>query len=38
MQSPFFRTYFSDQIYELGEQINFMKMLHYLILVVLLNR
>ena len=34
----FCRTYFSDKIFELGDQIDFFRMLHYVILVVLLNR
>ncbi|KAJ7387208.1 hypothetical protein OS493_004178 [Desmophyllum pertusum] len=32
------KTYFSDKIFELGDQIDFFRMLHYVILVVLLNR
>ncbi|KAL9981805.1 hypothetical protein ACROYT_G010558 [Oculina patagonica] len=32
------KTYFSDRIFELGDQIDFFRMLHYIILVVLLNR
>ena len=37
-QSLFCRTYFRDQIFDLREEINFMRMLHFVILVVLLNR
>lgn len=34
----FFRSYFSDRIFEFAGEIDFFKMLHFVILVVLLNR
>ena len=37
-QSLFCRTYFRDQIFDLREEINFIRMLHFVILAVLLNR
>ncbi|KAM7441542.1 hypothetical protein ABFA07_009426 [Porites harrisoni] len=32
------RAHFREQIFELGEKMNFMKMIHYVILLVLLNK
>ena len=33
-----YRAHFREQIFELGEKMNFMKMIHYVILLVLLNK
>ena len=33
-----YRAHFREQIFERGEKMNFMKMIHYVILLVLLNK